>query len=1155
MRRYAYIFYALAAMISYYGCHTWSELRTYISSNEIYSESTPASVPAIHFNQFPLGEVIKIDLEIPAYARDELTTREEKNQVRDWALYTILSQIGLSEAQFSECVFDLPLLRYDYHLNTTGLQYGPLRSRSLPDRRVIALIPESEGEEEKDHLAHIADMQRKNLGGIPEALVVFKYTIAPRRDFVELRLDKVVDGELLFKPEYGYHQQVVTNLSDLETFLQKAEDLTFVDDRGSNLLVGGRKLQSRSYRSVNTEDIAALWQASRSSASSLNALNRRADELWEKMLNSLSEENKQALYLLNQSNNEEVYQQVVAKLLENALTPEELAAFNASTSDGLGFSLDSNYDFEGLKSLVDDYQRMLFEVPGTFSVSGPSYTYQEVMDALDQKDYIPLLSILEFYRKSPEIDQFMAYMYSLIFQDFQRYRFQNARYDGNIQGTEVGMTLFYTDLIAKLWTFNFEFSTPSSRIPEFLSSTNQKVSRIYQEEMKQFRSGRLWFGLNDEGIQLADDSSIRFARNATKVFAKSSNILSPDDEVPAAASLASKIDWFNNHLEEIAAYEGQYERLNELMKWSFVISWLSGKSPRLDYLDPVPVDTSQWFPQWIKKHPELKFRKWQTINFHPKGFKGTATEALPVLYSPPFELFGNSMYSYGGVTLSGKENVSRLAPVNPRVNPAMRRSTLKYDGLGKAGTKTLNGSDVAVSGKSVRIDPPSNVKLRSRFSELSHKPLEAKTSLKPTNASLTASHGGIPANNLKIAPSKNGFNLGLKARTGVQARTMSRKLSDAKNMARTLERDPSVERYFEIVKEEQFLIKFENTDQYLLVEASNRPAVTLDPKWQSRTAGFGENSRIIKHKWVNRTEAERLVGQEALTPPSGPGQPPKILEHYNNQNYNQFTRTVLESHNATAPKAGVKKYYRTELQRIDEMVQSGKKYFEARERIESLKMQFGERPEISMREALLDLNQKMQVDFQNGVNTLNEIAVQLEKGKGNLRFMDEVEHLINNSNLTARQINLVKSYLLFKSGKNAPILRVKFNKIPEGEIANAEKVIQALDAGNSRLYVQDAPGLNNLNWNASVKQTIADILELHPDAIIKEIPKGSFKSYRPEMTADFTGAGNPPELTVEFGNFNRWNWSGYGSTASPCGEDDNDPDCPRQFVLTFPELQ
>jgi hypothetical protein len=60
--------------------------------------------------------------------------------------------------------------------------------------------------------------------------------------------------------------------------------------------------------------------------------------------------------------------------------------------------------------------------------------------------------------------------------------FQKARYDGYLQGTEVGMVLFYTDILAKIWALNYLDSTPSKLIPEFQSPTKIQISSIYKKE-------------------------------------------------------------------------------------------------------------------------------------------------------------------------------------------------------------------------------------------------------------------------------------------------------------------------------------------------------------------------------------------------------------------------------------------------------------------------------------------------------------------------------------------------------------------------------------------------------------------------------------------------------------------------------------------------
>lgn len=54
-----------------------------------------------------------------------------------------------------------------------------------------------------------------------------------------------------------------------------------------------------------------------------------------------------------------------------------------------------------------------------------------------------------------------------------RHSRQCARYDGRLQGTETGMTLFYTDLLAKLWFQNWGGSAPEGPVAGFRSLAHQ----------------------------------------------------------------------------------------------------------------------------------------------------------------------------------------------------------------------------------------------------------------------------------------------------------------------------------------------------------------------------------------------------------------------------------------------------------------------------------------------------------------------------------------------------------------------------------------------------------------------------------------------------------------------------------------------------------
>jgi uncharacterized membrane-anchored protein YjiN (DUF445 family) len=61
-----------------------------------------------------------------------------------------------------------------------------------------------------------------------------------------------------------------------------------------------------------------------------------------------------------------------------------------------------------------------------------------------------------------KIAEFMNFSDTPVTQGFQK-----ARYDGYLQGTEVGMVLFYTDILAKIWALNYLDSTPSKIIQNF----------------------------------------------------------------------------------------------------------------------------------------------------------------------------------------------------------------------------------------------------------------------------------------------------------------------------------------------------------------------------------------------------------------------------------------------------------------------------------------------------------------------------------------------------------------------------------------------------------------------------------------------------------------------------------------------------------------
>jgi hypothetical protein len=98
------------------------------------------------------------------------------------------------------------------------------------------------------------------------------------------------------------------------------------------------------------------------------------------------------------------------------------------------------------------------------------------------------------------------------------------------------MVLFYTDLLAKLWAIDYVNNTPSKAIEEFEPLTRTILPSLCRGEEKALPNTRLWFGPEDYGYQVLAGNMLAFARNATRIYAASSNPLDPGKETEPKAS-------------------------------------------------------------------------------------------------------------------------------------------------------------------------------------------------------------------------------------------------------------------------------------------------------------------------------------------------------------------------------------------------------------------------------------------------------------------------------------------------------------------------------------------------------------------------------------------------------------------------------------------
>ena len=228
--------------------------------------------------------------------------------------------------------------------------------------------------------------------------------------------------------------------------------------------------------------------------------------------------------------------------------------------------------------------------------------------------------------------------------------YQYPRFTGAMAGAEAGMTLYYCDLLAKLWLFGL--GTPTAL--GMTANLDIPVSSNYWDEIWQYPEGRLWFGIAEGAVTRSEDGSTLFLDPmGTRLFAAASDPSSLGlDEVDPTVDVQAFIDWWQIHWPQIIAYEPQYGRLNQLMKWSSVLSWLldAGRQALVDDLLDVSVAYDHDFEEWIDAShvPALTYTDELPL------FSGGA---LRIIESEPEDVWGGV-----GVTLSG--GVSLAEPGN-----------------------------------------------------------------------------------------------------------------------------------------------------------------------------------------------------------------------------------------------------------------------------------------------------------------------------------------------------------------------------------------------------------------------------------------------------------------------------------------------------------
>ncbi|MGH3983700.1 MAG: hypothetical protein ACRDST_13710 [Pseudonocardiaceae bacterium] len=118
-----------------------------------------------------------------------------------------------------------------------------------------------------------------------------------------------------------------------------------------------------------------------------------------------------------------------------------------------------------------------------------------------------------------------------------RAAYSQARYDGRLEGTEVGMTLFYNDFVAKDWVHGgVGTGVPAKAVEGFLSNPDAVTpwSHCAEVDGPDLEYGRLWFGQNESGFAF-DGDRVSIGAQATRLFARSDGEAGTSNRASASA--------------------------------------------------------------------------------------------------------------------------------------------------------------------------------------------------------------------------------------------------------------------------------------------------------------------------------------------------------------------------------------------------------------------------------------------------------------------------------------------------------------------------------------------------------------------------------------------------------------------------------------------
>jgi hypothetical protein len=255
-------------------------------------------------------------------------------------------------------------------------------------------------------------------------------------------------------------------------------------------------------------------------------------------------------------------------------------------------------------------------------------------------------------------------------------------------------------------------------------------------------------------------------------------------------------------------------------------------------------------------------------------------------------------------------------------------------------------------------------------------------------------------------------------------------------------------------------------------------------------------------------------------------------------------------------KMSLEQHLAEQLRHSDDFI-AARQYTKARQLLNDLMPLYGPRPEVRLRQAIVDISQGK---VENAAQALNASKPKLSNRQG---FFDEIDERLGHSAAGQTEHENLHRVAEFADWRDLQARRL----VPPGEVrmvSEGDRLVihyhlaevpignpvlpKDIDVSTAFIYVQDSPGLNNLDWPAGLNHALDQAVSGRLATVV-ELPRGDIAHFNP--TVIYTPDGATPFTKVSQSSKTNPAQNVYRSFSNTSGgeQDCKDgrsrPDCPR----------